>query len=110
VRRRERHHPQPREMHITVAASRLRLSWIAQADEQVVPLVRRTPSRPSRRAQEDAEERQRRSPQGSPPWGGERPQHGERLQGAAGGSPARQDCWTEDTARAPVNQAIAGFV
>jgi hypothetical protein len=65
VSRREHHHPQPREIHITFEASRLSLSWIAQAYEQVVPLVRRTPSRPSRRSQEDAEERQRRSHQGA---------------------------------------------
>src|SRR5262245_11089096 len=46
---REHHHPQLREIQSTFEPSRLSLSWLAQAYEQVVPLVRRTTSRPSRR-------------------------------------------------------------
>src|SRR5262245_15131459 len=72
VIRRERHHPQPREIRLTFEATRLSLSWIAQASEHVVPLVRRRPSRLSRRSQEDAEELQRRWHQGPPPWIGKR--------------------------------------
>src|SRR5215831_16757659 len=71
VIRRERHHPQLRELQSTFEPSRLGLSWLAQAYEQVVPIVRRTTSRPSRRPCKDAEEVQGRSPQGPSPFGGE---------------------------------------
>ena len=63
VVRRERHHPQRREMQSTFEPSRLSLAWLAQAYEQVVPIVRRTASRPARPHGEDAEELGRRSPQ-----------------------------------------------
>ena len=67
VVRRERHHPQRREMQSTFEPSRLSLAWLAQAYEQVVPIVRRTASRPARPHGEDAEELGRRSPQGPLP-------------------------------------------
>jgi hypothetical protein len=53
---RERHPPQPREMRVTFDPSRLSLAWIAQAYEQVVPIVRRTPTRSSRRNHWQGEE------------------------------------------------------
>jgi hypothetical protein len=71
VVRRERHHPQRREMQSTFEPSRLSLSWLAQAYEQVVPLVRRTISRPEGHHGEDAEELRRCSPQGPSPFVGE---------------------------------------
>src|SRR2546422_6423162 len=71
VVRRERHHPQRREMQSTFEPSRLSLSWLAQAYEQVVPMVRRTTSRPSRHHGADAEELRRRSPQEPSPFVGE---------------------------------------
>jgi hypothetical protein len=58
VGRRERHHPKPREIRVMFEPSRLSLSWIAQAYEQVVPIVRRTPTRPSRRDYRTGEEGQ----------------------------------------------------
>ena len=76
VGRRERHHPQPREIHVTFEPSRLSLAWMAQAYEQVVPIVRRTPPRPARRHGEDAAALQRRSPQGTAPVIGELQSHG----------------------------------
>jgi hypothetical protein len=76
---REHHHPQLREIQSTFEPSRLSLSWLAQAYEQVVPLVRRTTSRPSRRPYQDAEELRRRSPQGPAPCGGESQHHGAQL-------------------------------
>jgi len=76
---RERHHPQLREIQSTFEPSRLSLSWLAQAYEQVVPLVRRTTSRPLRRPYQDAEELRGRSPQGPSPCGGERQHYGARL-------------------------------
>jgi hypothetical protein len=76
VGRRERHHPQPREIHVTFEPSRLSLAWMAQAYEQVVPMTRRTTSRPARCHGEDAEELQRRSPQGTAPFIGELQRHG----------------------------------
>jgi hypothetical protein len=76
VGRRERHHPQQREIHVTFEPSRLSLAWIAQAYEQVVPIVRRTTSRPARRHGEDAEALQGRSPQGTAPFIGESQSHG----------------------------------
>jgi hypothetical protein len=56
VGRRERHHPQQREIRVTFDPSRLSLAWIAQAYEQVVPIVRRTPMRSSRRDHWQGEE------------------------------------------------------
>jgi hypothetical protein len=76
VRRRECHHPQRREIHSTFAPSRLSLSWLAQAYEQVVPLVRRTTSRPWRRPGEDAAELRRHASQGLVPCVGESQHHG----------------------------------
>jgi hypothetical protein len=76
VVRRERHHSQRREIQSTFEPSRLSLSWLAQAYEQVVPIVRRTTSRPARHHGEDAEELGRRSPQGPSPFVGERQHQG----------------------------------
>jgi hypothetical protein len=45
VARRNRQPLQTREIHITFEPSRLSLSWVAQAYEQIVPIVRRTTSR-----------------------------------------------------------------
>ena len=67
---RERHHPRCREMQSMFEPSRLSLSWLAQAYEQVVPMIRRTTSR-SLRHHEDAEELCRRSPQERSPCIGE---------------------------------------
>src|SRR5262245_14776084 len=74
---REHHHPQRREIQSTFEPSRLSLSWLAQAYEQVVPLVRRMTSRPSPRPYQ--EELRRRSPRGPSPGGGESQHHGARL-------------------------------
>jgi hypothetical protein len=71
VVRRERHHPQRREIQSTFEPSRLSLAWLAQAYEQVVPMIRRTTSRSLRHQGEDAEELPRRSPQGPSPFVGE---------------------------------------
>jgi hypothetical protein len=71
VVRRERHHPQRREIQSTFEPSRLSLAWLTQAYEQVVPLIRRTTSRSLRHQGEDAEELPRRSPQGPSPFVGE---------------------------------------
>jgi hypothetical protein len=71
VVRRERHHPQRREIQSTFEPSRLSLAWLAQAYEQVVPLIRRTTSRSLRPPQEDAAELRRCSPQGPSPCVGE---------------------------------------
>jgi hypothetical protein len=76
VVRRERHPPQRRELQSTFEPSRLSLSWLAQAYEQVVPMVRRTTSKPSCHHSEDAEELGRRSPQGASPCVGESQHHG----------------------------------
>jgi hypothetical protein len=46
VARRNRQPPQTREIHTTFEPSRLSQSWVAQAYEQIVPIVRRTTSRP----------------------------------------------------------------
>jgi hypothetical protein len=56
VGRRERHHPQPREIRVTFDPSRLGLAWLAQADEHVGPIVRRMPMRSSRRDRWQGEE------------------------------------------------------
>jgi hypothetical protein len=71
VVRRERHHPQRREIQSTFEPSRLSLAWLAQAYEQVVPLIRRTTSRSLRPPQENAAELRRCSPQGPAPCVGE---------------------------------------
>lgn len=71
VVRRERHHPQRREMQSTFEPSRLRLAWLAQAYEQVVPMIRRTTARSLRHSGEDAAALGRRSPQGPSPFVGE---------------------------------------
>jgi hypothetical protein len=51
VARRNRQHPQRREMQVTFEPSRLSPSWVAQAYEQIVPIVRRTTSRSLRPGQ-----------------------------------------------------------
>jgi len=71
VVRREHHHPQRREIQRTFEPSRLSPAWLAQAYEQVVPMIRRTTSRSMRHHEEDAEELRRRSPQGHSPCIGE---------------------------------------
>ena len=45
VARRNRQAPQMREIHTTFEPSRLSPSWVAQAYEQIVPIVRRMTSR-----------------------------------------------------------------
>jgi hypothetical protein len=45
VARRNRQSPKTREIHTTFEPSRLSPSWVAQAYEQIVPIVRRTTSR-----------------------------------------------------------------
>jgi hypothetical protein len=47
VARREHQQTQPREIRVTFEPSRLSRSSVAQAYEQVVPIRRRMPSRPS---------------------------------------------------------------
>jgi hypothetical protein len=47
VARRNRQPPQMREIHTTFEPSRLSPSWVAQAYEQIVPMVRRTTARSS---------------------------------------------------------------
>ena len=76
VVRRERHHPQRREIQSTFEPSRLSLAWLAQAYEQVVPLIRRTTSRAVPHPGEDAAELRRRSPHGPSPFVGERQHEG----------------------------------
>ena len=71
VARRERHHPQRREIQSTFEPSRLSLAWLAQAYEQVVPMIRRTTSKTLRHPGEDAEELCSRSPQGPSLWVGQ---------------------------------------
>src|SRR5687768_17412582 len=71
VVRREHHHPQRREIQSTFEPSRLSLAWLAQAYEQVVPLIRRTTSRSVRHPGEDAAELRRRLPHGPSPFVGE---------------------------------------
>jgi hypothetical protein len=79
VIRRERHHPQLREIQSTFEPSRLSLSWLAQAYEQVVPIIRRPTSGPLRRPCQDAEEPQGRWPQRPAPLGGESTHRGAQL-------------------------------
>jgi hypothetical protein len=76
VSRRERHPPQLREIQSPFEPSRLSLAWLAQADEQVVPMVRRTTSGPLRRRGEEAAALQRHSSQGLSPCVGGSQQHG----------------------------------
>jgi hypothetical protein len=71
VVRRERHHPQCREIQSTFEPSRLSLAWLAQAYEQVVPMIRRTTSRALPHHGEDTEELRRYSPHGPSPCIGE---------------------------------------
>ena len=71
VVRRERQHPQRREIQSTFEPSRLSLAWLAQAYAQVVPLIRRTTSRAVPHPGEDAAELRRRSPRGPSPFVGE---------------------------------------
>jgi hypothetical protein len=47
VARREHQQTQPREIRVTFEPSRLSRFSVAQAYEQVVPILRRMPSRPS---------------------------------------------------------------
>jgi hypothetical protein len=61
VGRRERHPRQPREMRITFEPSRLSHAWIAQAYEQVVPVIRRTPPRSAQRDEGKCKEAQQPS-------------------------------------------------
>ena len=56
--RREHQHPQLREIRVTFDPSRLSRACLAHAYEHVVPIVRRVPTRSSRRDQEQGEERQ----------------------------------------------------
>src|SRR5262245_30797994 len=44
VARRTRRNPSLRELHTTFEPGRLSLTWVAQAYEQIVPIVRRTTS------------------------------------------------------------------
>ena len=76
VARREHRQIQPREIRVTFEPSRLSLAWMAQADEQVIPIVRQTTSRPASRHGEDAAALQRPSSQGTAPVLGERQSHG----------------------------------
>jgi hypothetical protein len=76
VARREHRQTQPREIRVMFEPSRLSLAWMAQAYEQVVPIVRRMTSRPARRHGEDAEALRRPSSQGTAPLLGERQRHG----------------------------------
>src|SRR5262245_35514169 len=76
VVRRERYHTQRREIQSTFEPSRLSLSWLAQAYEQVVPMVRRPTARPARHHGADAAELRRCSPQGLSPFVGESPHAG----------------------------------
>ena len=71
VVRRERHHPQRREIQSTFEPSRLSLAWLAQAYEQVVPMIRRTTSRSLPHPGEDTEELRRYVPHGPSPCIGE---------------------------------------
>src|SRR4030095_12094778 len=71
VVRRERHHPQRREIQSTFEPSRLSLAWLAPAYEQVVPMIRRTTSRSLPHHGEDTEELRRYSPHGPSPCIGE---------------------------------------
>ena len=55
VARRNRQSLQTREIHTTFEPSRLSPSWVAQAYEQIVPIVRRTPSRSPSPGRDDPE-------------------------------------------------------
>ena len=71
VVRRERHHPQRRELQSTFEPSRLSPAWLAQAYEQVVPMMRCTTARAVPQPGEDAEERCRCAPHGPSPFAAE---------------------------------------
>jgi len=71
VVRRERHHPQRREIQSTFETSWLSPAWLAQAYEQVVPRIRCTTARSGPHHEEDAEELCRCSPHGPSPFTGE---------------------------------------
>src|SRR5687768_16390485 len=64
VGRRARPPPQRRERPRTWAPSRRRRSWLAQAEAQGGPMLRRTPSRTVRPPGEAAAARRRRAPPG----------------------------------------------
>ena len=53
--RRNRQPPQTREIHTTFEPSRLSPSWVAQAYEQIVPIVWRTTSRSPIPGRDDSE-------------------------------------------------------
>jgi hypothetical protein len=55
VARRNRQPPQTREIRIAFEPSRLSPSWVAQAYEQIVPIVRRPTSSSSRPSRERSE-------------------------------------------------------
>src|SRR5512145_2348776 len=71
VVRRERHHPQRREIQRTFEPSRVSPAWLVQAYEQVVPMMRCTTARSVPQHGEDAEERCRCAPHGPSPFAGE---------------------------------------
>src|SRR5215510_8275690 len=71
VVRRERHHPQRREIQSVFDPSRLSPAWLAQAYEQVVPMIRCTTARAVPHHEEEAEERCRCAPHGPSPFAGE---------------------------------------
>ena len=63
VARRTRRNPQLREIHCTFEPSRLSPSWVAQAYEQIVPMVRRPTSRSPRPGSDELEQRENRTTQ-----------------------------------------------
>ena len=71
VVRRERQHPQRREMQSTFEPRWLSRSWLAQAYAQVVPMLRRTTSRSLPHHGVDTEELRRYAPHGPSPCIGE---------------------------------------
>jgi len=71
VVRRECHHPQRREIQSVFDPSRLSPAWLAQAYEQVVPMIRCTIARAVPHHEEEAEERCRCAPHGPSPSAGE---------------------------------------
>src|SRR5215510_5022309 len=71
VVRREHHHPQRREIQRTFEPSRLSPAWLAQAYEQVVPMLRCTTSRSVPHHEAEGEKRCRCTPHGPSPFTGE---------------------------------------
>jgi len=61
VARRNRQPPKTREIRTTFEPSRLSPSWVAQAYEQIVPIVRRTTSRSPDQGRERPEPSETRS-------------------------------------------------